>query len=90
MQHEMKFAAVRSTIWKYSLALFPPFSVKRNHSWKQNRCGVGEPGIVQARGQPQTRQPGAAQRTLSRAPAGRPACCLLSAGPGAGHPTLWA
>lgn len=37
VQHKRKFAAVRSTTWKYSFALLPLFSIKRNHSWEQDR-----------------------------------------------------
>lgn len=67
----MKFAAVRSTIWNYSLALLAPFSVKRKTFWEQNRHGARESGIVYVgRAATDTGQLGPSQRTLTWVPEG--------------------
>lgn len=89
-QHKTKFAAVRSTIWKYSLALLPLFSVKRNHSRVQSRrwgwgamhCACREGSLRCQLAWHCWEGPGLGDWGPALT------CCLLSVGSGAGHPIL--
>lgn len=88
-QHKMKFAAVRSTVWKYSFTsiLCQEKSFLRTEpAWgwgaRHRACRKGSHETPASSVLPREHGPGSLEAVL--------AGCLLSVGSRAGHPILWA